>query len=93
MASPHVSGAALLVIAGCPHLSRKVDLIAKVLHQSATPVLPKVKCGKDTDKSIPNNEYGYGVINVGKALKICKTIVLIILILINSKLWNKYKKT
>ncbi|KAI9291158.1 subtilisin-like protein, partial [Neoconidiobolus thromboides FSU 785] len=74
MASPHVSGAALLVIAGCPHLSRRVDLIAKVLHQSATPVLPKVKCGKDTDKSVPNNEYGYGVINVAKALQICKKI-------------------
>ncbi|KAI9295973.1 subtilisin-like protein [Neoconidiobolus thromboides FSU 785] len=72
MASPHISGVALLVIAACPHLSRRVDLIAKVIHNSATPLYSKLGCGGDTEKTLPNNEYGYGIVNVAKALELCK---------------------
>ncbi|KAI9290959.1 subtilisin-like protein [Neoconidiobolus thromboides FSU 785] len=72
MATPHVAGAALLVIAACPHLNRRVDLIAKVLRESATPNYSNLGCGKDLATSLPNNEYGFGILNVAKALKLCK---------------------
>ncbi|KAI9295413.1 subtilisin-like protein, partial [Neoconidiobolus thromboides FSU 785] len=71
MASPHVSGAALLVMAACPNLERNVDLVAKVLRQSATVQYSKLKCGGDSTTKVPNNEFGYGIINVAKALQLC----------------------
>ncbi|KAI9293320.1 subtilisin-like protein [Neoconidiobolus thromboides FSU 785] len=71
MAAPHVSGAALLIMAACPHLERKVELIENLLRETATANFPKLGCGGDTSNSLPNNEYGYGIINVKKAIDKC----------------------
>ncbi|KAI9290870.1 subtilisin-like protein, partial [Neoconidiobolus thromboides FSU 785] len=71
MAAPHVAGAALLVMAACPKLERDVEKVQYILRTSATPVYSNEKCGGDTNKSYPNNEYGYGVINVAKAIQLC----------------------
>lgn len=72
MASPHVSGAALLVMAACPKLLRNVDAVQNILRRSATPVYSSLGCGGDNSKQSPNNEYGSGIINVAKAIKMCQ---------------------
>ncbi|KAJ9088097.1 hypothetical protein DSO57_1026414 [Entomophthora muscae] len=72
-AAPHISGAVLLIMAACPHLLRKVDLVADLLHQTATPLYPSLGCGKDEPNSLPNNEFGYGVVNVAKAIAQCRS--------------------
>ncbi|KAJ9070380.1 hypothetical protein DSO57_1008677 [Entomophthora muscae] len=74
MAAPHVSGAALLIMAACPHLERNVDAIQNLLRLTATPLSATRGCGGDTRTTSPNNEYGYGKINVGKAIAECQTI-------------------
>ncbi|KAI0244355.1 hypothetical protein L0F63_004062 [Massospora cicadina] len=74
MASPHVAGAALLIMAACPHLYRKVDRVAKLLRETATPIYPTLRCGNNTSTAIPNNEYGYGILNVARAIHRCRSL-------------------
>ncbi|KAI9292726.1 subtilisin-like protein [Neoconidiobolus thromboides FSU 785] len=73
MASPHVSGAALLIMAACPHLERKVDEVEILIRKTATPLYSKLGCGGDIGTTYPNNEFGYGKINVGKAIEMCQS--------------------
>ncbi|KAJ9049209.1 hypothetical protein DSO57_1027057 [Entomophthora muscae] len=74
MASPHISGTVLLVMATCPQLIRKVDLVADLLRRTATPVYPTLGCGNDATRTLPNNEYGYGIVNVARAINECHSI-------------------
>ncbi|KAJ9088094.1 hypothetical protein DSO57_1026411 [Entomophthora muscae] len=73
MASPHVSGAVLLIMAACPHLLRKVELVEDLLRNTATPLYPVLGCGNNTPTALPNNEFGYGIINVAQAIKQCRS--------------------
>ncbi|KAJ9068044.1 hypothetical protein DSO57_1032684 [Entomophthora muscae] len=70
-AAPLAAGGSLLVMAACPHLQRDPSALAEILHKSATPKYSTKGCGGDTDKSIPNNEYGFGLLDVQKAINLC----------------------
>ncbi|KAJ9055883.1 hypothetical protein DSO57_1038719 [Entomophthora muscae] len=74
MAAPHVAGAALLIMAACPHLLRQVDAITDLLRTTATPNLSTMLCGGESKDATPNNEYGYGALNVARAIATCHPI-------------------
>ncbi len=61
MAGPHVAGMAALLLSAYPTLKGKPYRIMNIIQQSAIPLLPDtLSCYTD---SIPNNIWGYGLIN------------------------------
>ena len=76
MAGPHVAGTVALMISANEALSGEVELIEQILRETATPAFPVTACAEDS-LSIPNNSYGYGIINavaaVEEALVVSKT--------------------
>lgn len=76
MAGPHVAGAVALIISANPALSGQVDLIEDILRETARPMKPLYDCATDS-LAIPNNSYGYGIIDalaaVERALEITST--------------------
>lgn len=77
MASPHVGGAVLLLTQACPCLEWNVDAMQDLLQETADHYTTgaratRVKaCGGDADNAVPNNVYGYGGINLRKAVDKC----------------------
>lgn len=76
MASPHVGGAVALITAMCPCIARDVDKIQTLLEQTAVRLRPRQSandrlCGGDRPDSVPNNYFGYGRIDVLKAVRAC----------------------
>jgi subtilisin family serine protease len=72
--SPHVSGAVILLTANCPCLERDNERLQAVLQSSAVHLLPPAGerlCGVDTARSVPNNFFGYGRIDVERGVKVC----------------------
>lgn len=70
MAAPHVAGAVALLWSALPALRGDVDKIEAVLREYAVPLLPVgTLCGTDTSFSIPNNQFGYGALDVLAAYK------------------------
>jgi len=68
MASPHVAGAAALLWSAVPDLMGEIDLSEQVLIKSATSVLT-ADCNADGQESTPNQLFGYGQLNVLKAVE------------------------
>jgi hypothetical protein len=76
IAAPHVTGAVALLWSAFPELIGDIDRTADVLRRTADPVaLGRVcdamqedgmpcLCGSDTQTGIPNNSFGYGILNV-----------------------------
>ena len=71
MATPHVAGAAALLLSARPELRGKVDLIENILNESAVRVMT-TDCG-GTNTSIPNAVYGYGRLDVKAAVDLAAT--------------------
>lgn len=81
IAAPHVSGAVALLWSAFPALIGDIDRTEEILRRSAIPVTigqvcgvmqsqgTPCLCGADSEKGIPNNSYGYGVLNVFSAYK------------------------
>jgi len=73
MASPHVAGVAALVMSAAPGLRGQVDEVETLLEKTATPLVVAESCGGVSGYSIPNNTFGYGLVNaqaaVSEALK------------------------
>ena len=65
MASPAVNGAVALIWNAVPALERKVDATIKIIQDTATKVPVSNTCESN---GVPNNVYGYGVIDVEKAV-------------------------
>jgi subtilisin family serine protease len=65
MASPAVNGAVALLWNAVPELKRKMKETMKVIYASATP-MESTLCG--STRKVPNNLYGYGIINIEKAV-------------------------
>ena len=64
MATPHVAGALALVLAAAPHLTPE-DIRSIVTNGAINPVElvePTLAC--DNDYKVPNNDWGYGKINL-----------------------------
>ncbi|KAJ3406930.1 hypothetical protein HDV05_005691 [Chytridiales sp. JEL 0842] len=72
MASPHVGGAVLVVSQACPSIARKPAAIQKLLQDTADPLFTTTSCGGDTPTSRPNNVFGWGALNVGRAVEACQ---------------------
>lgn len=62
MAAPHVAGLAALLISAEPGLRGRVDLLEKIIEQSAVHLITTQECGS-TNGLVPNNVYGWGRID------------------------------
>ncbi|KAJ9053488.1 hypothetical protein DSO57_1023754 [Entomophthora muscae] len=71
LSAPLVAGGALLVMAACPSLQRNPHDLAGILRNSATPIYSTLGCGGDTMETVPNNEFGYGLVDIKEAIKLC----------------------
>jgi subtilisin family serine protease len=67
MAAPHVSGAIALLWQAKPSLKGNVDATASLLKMTATQMSSTQNCG-GSGLSIPNNVFGYGMLNIYKAI-------------------------
>jgi serine protease AprX len=64
MAAPHVAGAVALIWSAFPALRGNVNLTETLLEQSALHLTTTQGCGGDSPSAVPNNVYGYGLVNV-----------------------------
>lgn len=64
MAAPHVAGAVALLWSAYPALRGQVDQTEMVLTQSALHLTTSQGCGGDWSSVVPNNVYGYGLLDV-----------------------------
>ena len=71
MASPAVNGAVALLWEAAPKLQRKMKKTMAVIYKTATP-MESTQCG--STESVPNNVYGYGIINIEKAVDEAKKL-------------------
>jgi serine protease AprX len=67
MAAPHVAGAVLLLWSSIPTLRHDVARTESLLEQTALPLASDQACGSDSPTAVPNNVYGYGMLNVEAA--------------------------
>jgi len=69
MAAPHVAGQAALLISADPSLRGQVDEIEDIIRMTAEQKPSVDVCGGDAHGGIaPNNTYGYGVVDAGRAV-------------------------
>lgn len=68
MASPHVSGLISLLWSAVPALRGDVPQTEALVQMSADHMLTTQGCGGDTTTSIPNNTFGYGIVNAFTAV-------------------------
>lgn len=68
MAGPHVAGAVALIISANPDLAGEVDQIEDILEQTTLPLYGGSTCGNIPPTATPNNTFGYGLIDVQKAV-------------------------
>jgi len=73
MAAPEVTGGVALLWQANPLLQGDVDLTVRILEQSATPFTTTQKCG-GSGLNVPNNVYGYGMLNLLPAVKQAKKL-------------------
>ncbi len=63
MAGPHVAGTVALMISANPQLRGQVDAITDILINTAIPVTNRQDCGDTGGSAVPNNTYGYGLLD------------------------------
>ena len=64
MAGPHVAGAVALLLSAAPDYSGNVDAIESLLLGSAEPMTTTETCGGDGPDDVPNNTWGWGILDV-----------------------------
>jgi len=69
MAGPHTVGTVALMICANPLLAGEVDQIENIIEATAHPVMTLDGCGGDGTTSIPNNTYGWGIIDALAAVQ------------------------
>ena len=68
MAGPHVAGLVALIISANPKIAGDVEAIEGIIKTSADALFENVDCDNFSALSSPNYIYGYGLINVKKAI-------------------------
>ncbi len=68
MAGPHVAGVAALLLSAHPELKGHPEQVRALLMHRADPRTSSQGCGNDSPASIPNNGYGWGIVNIQNAL-------------------------
>ena len=69
MASPHVVGLVALMLSANPELIGQPDLVKQILEESSDSKTVSQSCGGVSGSEIPNNTFGYGIINAVKAVE------------------------
>lgn len=69
MAGPHVSGAAALLWSAAPELIGDIDGTETLLTRTARPRTTAQGCGDDGPADVPNNAYGWGVVDALAAVQ------------------------
>ena len=69
MAAPHVAGAVALLLSAAPGYSGRVDTIEQVLMSTAEPMTTTQACGDDGPDDVPNNVWGWGILNAQAAVE------------------------
>jgi serine protease AprX len=72
MASPHVGGFVNLIAAVCPDFAYNVNAIERLLQTTARRLYTTQGCGGDSSNTSPNNVFGYGMLDVLAAARLCK---------------------
>jgi serine protease AprX len=68
MAGPHVAAAAALLWSARPDLIGNIPATAEILKSSARPLTTTQNCGAFPGNKIPNAVFGFGLLDVFKAL-------------------------
>jgi serine protease AprX len=69
MAAPHVAGTIALLWSAAPHLIGDVDGTEEVVTQTARPRTTTQSCGDDSPGDVPNNVYGWGIVDALAAVE------------------------
>ena len=69
MAAPHVAGQVALMLAANSQLRGRVDVIEEIITQSAEATTATVACGGEPAGVVPNNTWGYGIIDALDAVQ------------------------
>jgi serine protease AprX len=64
MAAPHVAGAVALLLSAAPGHAGDVEAVEGLLAQSAQPRTTSQGCGGDGPADVPNNVWGWGILDV-----------------------------
>lgn len=68
MAAPHVAGGIALIWQAKPSLIGNIDATEALLTSTAHHLKTSESCGGVSGKKVPNNTYGYGLLNLYKAV-------------------------
>jgi subtilisin family serine protease len=68
MAAPHVAGVVALLWSAMPSLRGNISVTEQILHETATPMTTTESCENVSGGSIPNNTFGYGLVNAHAAV-------------------------
>jgi hypothetical protein len=63
MAAPHVAGTVALLYSAAPYLIGDVDATERIIEQTARPRTTTQGCGGDAHDDVPNNVYGWGIVD------------------------------
>jgi hypothetical protein len=63
MAGPHVAGTVALLWSAAPELIGDVDATEQVIARTARPKTTMQGCGGDGPENVPNNVYGWGIVD------------------------------
>ena len=69
MAAPHVAGTVALLWSAAPNLIGDVDATELVIARTARPHTTTLTCGEDQTGDVPNNVYGWGIVDALSAVK------------------------
>lgn len=73
MASPHVAGSIALLWSAVPELIGQVEQSGWLLQQAADPQTTNEGCGGDGPTDVPNNTFGYGILDVHAAVVLAES--------------------
>jgi subtilisin family serine protease len=69
MAAPHVAGAVALLLSAAPTYRGQVEAIEQLLMRTAEPKTTIQGCGGDGPTDVPNNAWGWGILDVQAAVQ------------------------
>jgi serine protease AprX len=69
MATPHLAGGMALLLSAAPGLAGDVDAIEQVLTLAAEPRVTNQGCGGDGPDQVPNNVWGWGILDLLAAVE------------------------
>ena len=69
MAGPHVAGVTALLLSAEPSLKGRVEMVEQILMRTADPKTTTQGCGGDSSSDVPNNNFGWGIVNAQSAIE------------------------